>query len=189
MKLIFLLPQLDPFFWPKKYSGKQIHFWPYMFNTKYFRIPQFWFGLLNLDFECGTPSSACYYSLIFQHTLFIISRLDLLLALLQRFNAKLFVSTFSYIWHICITKSHNTDIYIRYLYHIVKMAGTFLYMVRCHENAYWSKNLSFFAFNIEGYWGQIKKKLKETKSWKFLSISLHLWKCFVLLQGVQKNVK
>ena len=60
------------------------------------------------------------------------------------------------------------------------------YMVQCHENAYSPKNLSLFAFNIEGYWGLIKKKLKEMKRQMFLSMSLHLWKCFVLLQGVQK---
>ena len=60
------------------------------------------------------------------------------------------------------------------------------HMVKCYENAYRPKNLSLFAFNIDGYWGQIKKKLKETKSQMFLSMSLHLWKCFVLLQGVQK---
>ena len=60
-------------------------------------------------------------------------------------------------------------------------------MVKCHENAYWPKNLSFFAFNIEGYWGLRKKKSEETKSWMFLSMSLHPRKWFVLLQGVQKN--
>ena len=55
-----------------------------------------------------------------------------------------------------------------------------------NENAYSPKNLSLFAFNIEGYWDLIKKKLKEMKSQMFLSMSLHLWKCFVRLQGVQK---
>ena len=63
------------------------------------------------------------------------------------------------------------------------------YMVKCYENAYQPKNLSFFAFNVEGYWGQIKKKLKETKSQMFLSISLHLWKYFAFLQGVHKIVE
>ena len=63
------------------------------------------------------------------------------------------------------------------------------HMVKCHENAYSPKNLSLFAFNIEGYWGLIKKKLKEIKSQMFLSMSLHLWKCFVFLQGIQKNCK
>ena len=38
------------------------------------------------------------------------------------------------------------------------------HMVKCHENAYSPKNLSFFASNIEDYWGQIKKKWKEIKS-------------------------
>ena len=60
------------------------------------------------------------------------------------------------------------------------------HMVKCHENAYSHKKISLFYFNIEGYWGLIKKKLKEIKSQMFLSMSLHLWKCFVLLQGVQK---
>ena len=31
------------------------------------------------------------------------------------------------------------------------------HMVKCHENAYSPKNLSLFAFNIEGYWGLIKQ--------------------------------
>ena len=63
---------------------------------------------------------------------------------------------------------------------------TYIHMVKCYENAYRPKNLSLFAFNVEGYWGQIKKKLKETKSQMFLSMFLHLWKCFAFLHGVQK---
>ena len=60
------------------------------------------------------------------------------------------------------------------------------HMVKWHENAYSPKNLSPFAFNIEGYWGRIKKKLKETKSQMFLSMSLHLWKCFAFVHGIEK---
>ena len=32
----------------------------FLFNPKYLRTPYFLFGPLNLDFECGTPSSACF---------------------------------------------------------------------------------------------------------------------------------
>ena len=59
------------------------------------------------------------------------------------------------------------------------------HMVKWHENAYSPKNLSPFAFNIEGYWDLIKKKLKEIKSQMFLSMSLYLWKCFAFSHGVQ----
>ena len=34
---------------------------------------------------------------------------------------------------------------------------TCLYMVKCHEDAYWLETLSLFAFNIEGYWAHINK--------------------------------
>ena len=67
-----------------------------------------------------------------------------------------------------------------------KFKETFLHMAKCNENAYRPKNLSLFAFIGEGYWGQIKKKLKETKIQMFLSMSLHLWKCFAFLHGFQK---
>ena len=72
------------------------------------------------------------------------------------------------------------------LSHLHSTSKCHYHMVKCHKNAYSPKNLSLFAFNIEGYWGLIKKKLKKIKSQMFLSMSLHLWKCFVLLQGVQK---
>ena len=46
-----------------------------------------------------------------------------------------------------------------------------------------------FCLQCWGLLRQIKKKLKETKCQMFLSMSLHFWKCFVLLQGVQKFIK
>ena len=45
-------------------------------------------------------------------------------------------------------------------------------MVKCHEDAYWLHNLSLFALDIEGPWGQINKIMRKNRSPVFLSISL-----------------
>ena len=48
----------------------------------------------------------------------------------------------------------------------------YLYMVRFHEDAYWLKNLSLFALNVECHWSQKNKSMVEIRPPVLLSISL-----------------
>ena len=51
-------------------------------------------------------------------------------------------------------------------------------MVKCHEDAYWPNNLSLFALDIEGYWEQINKVMKENRPLVLSSLSLEYYKIF-----------
>ena len=50
-------------------------------------------------------------------------------------------------------EGHSIYIFFKPRYELLQWptGGTNLHMVKCHENAYSPKNLSLFAFNIEGY--------------------------------------
>ena len=62
-------------------------------------------------------------------------------------------------------------------------------MVKCHEDASWPNNLSLFALDIEGYWDQKNKVMKENRPPVLSSLSLEYFKIFYSLQGVPKMVQ
>ena len=62
-------------------------------------------------------------------------------------------------------------------------------MVKCHEDAYWPNNLSLFALDIKGYWGQKIKVMKENRPPVLSSLSLEYLEISYSLQGVPKMVQ
>ena len=67
----------------------------FLFNPKYLRTPYFSFGPLNLDFECGTPSSACFLNSVrFEN--FVITRFFHTLTHGNRYNRLNFWDT--WVW-------------------------------------------------------------------------------------------
>ena len=62
-------------------------------------------------------------------------------------------------------------------------------MVKCHEDAYWPNDLSLFSLDMEGYWDQKNKVMKENRPLVLSSLSLEYLKIFYSLQGVPKRVQ
>ena len=58
------------------------------------------------------------------------------------------------------------------------LLGTVPHMVKCHEDAYWPNNLSLFSLDIEGYWDQKNKVMKENRPPVLSSLSLEHLKIF-----------
>ena len=60
---------------------------------------------------------------------------------------------------------------------------------KCHEDAYWPKILSVFAFNLLGHWAKIKKSIEENSSQMFLLMSLQSQRMSCFCTGCPKSAK